>query len=594
MRGSSYQEQDYAFGQIMLTVRTQVGLTQAELAKILGVSRKTVGNWERGSSYPEVEHLKQFIVLAIQNQAFPAGKVAEEARAIWQMAHEKVLFDETWLAALLSPVEASPSFQSIQETAVSPMAEAASVAALAHRVDWSNAMAVPTFYGREQEIDVLTGWVVTDWCRVVCVQGLGGIGKSALAVSLMHRLADHFEVVIWRSLRGLPMCDELLTELLQVLLPHSVNGEPADQVRRQDILLEQMRKTRVLLVLDNFEAALEEGERAGKLRPGFEDLGHFVRLAVETEHQSCVLLTSREKPDVLIPLESSQAPVRVMRLGQLDTASCQKLLTEKGLTGSAPDGAQLIEAYSGNPLILKTVTQTIVDLFQGEINLFLKQGEVIFGSIRDLLEEQFVRLTRIEQSVLLWLAILREPSNLDQLQEVLVTPIPPDRLLEVLDGLYRHSLIEQGQEPGSFALQSVVMEFLTAWLITRLTAEIREEKPEHLIEQSIQLATAKAYIRQIQERLIVIRLLTRLHSAFPQTSSLEEHLLRMLRGLASQKEAEHGYGPANLVTLLRFQKGNLRGLDLSGITLHGVNLQSVEMQDATSSKESNIRRWKAK
>ena len=36
-------------------------------------------------------------------------------------------------------------------------------------------------------------------CRVVSVLGLGGIGKSALAVSLMHRVAGDFQVVIWRS-----------------------------------------------------------------------------------------------------------------------------------------------------------------------------------------------------------------------------------------------------------------------------------------------------------------------------------------------------------------------------------------------------------
>ena len=169
-------------------------------------------------------------------------------------------------------------------------------------------------------------------------------------------------------------------------------------------------------------------------------------------------------------MEGHQAPVRVLRLDGLDTDNCVKLLAEKGIRGSRPDWERLIGAYSGNPLALKMVAQTIVDLFDGEITLFLKQGEVIFGGVRDLLEEQFARLSRLEQSVLLGLAILREPSNLDELQAVQVTPVPSDRLLEAVDGLYRHSLIERGQKQGSFALQSVVMEFLTAWLITQGTA----------------------------------------------------------------------------------------------------------------------------
>ena len=38
MKQFSYSEQDYAFGQAMLTLRTAIGLTQAGLAEFLGVS----------------------------------------------------------------------------------------------------------------------------------------------------------------------------------------------------------------------------------------------------------------------------------------------------------------------------------------------------------------------------------------------------------------------------------------------------------------------------------------------------------------------------------------------------------------------------
>ena len=39
MKRSSYSERDYAFGQTMLTLWTNIGLTQAGLADLLGVSR---------------------------------------------------------------------------------------------------------------------------------------------------------------------------------------------------------------------------------------------------------------------------------------------------------------------------------------------------------------------------------------------------------------------------------------------------------------------------------------------------------------------------------------------------------------------------
>src|SRR3954453_22933954 len=107
MKGSSYRERDYAFGQVMLTLRTRLELTQTELADLLGVTRRAVGDWEGGLTYPKADHLKQFVVLAIERQAFPAGREAEEVRVLWQTARQKVLLDEAWLDGLLPHAEVS-------------------------------------------------------------------------------------------------------------------------------------------------------------------------------------------------------------------------------------------------------------------------------------------------------------------------------------------------------------------------------------------------------------------------------------------------------------------------------------------------------
>src|SRR5438309_84230 len=101
MKRSSYGERDYAFGQTMLALRTSLGLTQAGMAEHLGVSRRAVGEWEAGNSYPKAEHLKALLALAVGQQAFPAGREEEEIRAFWHAAHQKVLLDERWLQELL-------------------------------------------------------------------------------------------------------------------------------------------------------------------------------------------------------------------------------------------------------------------------------------------------------------------------------------------------------------------------------------------------------------------------------------------------------------------------------------------------------------
>ena len=76
------------------------------------------------------------------------------------------------------------------------------------------------------------------------------------------------------------------------------------------MLLEYLREERALLVLDNLETLMEEGEGLGRLRPGYEDYARRLRRVAETGHKSCLLLTSREKPSELVPLEGSRTPVR--------------------------------------------------------------------------------------------------------------------------------------------------------------------------------------------------------------------------------------------------------------------------------------------
>jgi len=226
MKVSAYRERDYAFGQVMLTLRTRLELTQTELAGILGVRRRAVIDWEGGLTYPKADHLKQFVVLAIERQAWPFGREAEEVRALWQAARQKVLLDEAWLGGLLSHIQAPPASQPGEETSVTAHA-LASPSRGGPRVDWGDALAVTTFYGREWELDLLSEWVVEERCRVVSVLGQGGIGKSALATQVMHRVAEDFEVIIWRSLRDVPACEALLDSCLQVLAPQALSDVSA-------------------------------------------------------------------------------------------------------------------------------------------------------------------------------------------------------------------------------------------------------------------------------------------------------------------------------------------------------------------------------
>jgi WD40 repeat protein/DNA-binding XRE family transcriptional regulator len=704
---TSNRKRDSACGTAMLTLRTTISLSRVGLANHLGVSRQAVGDWEAGRSYPKAEHLKGLIALAVQQQAFATGHEVEEVRALWKVTRQKTLLDERWLSALLSgqcssPLHVVPSHVAGQAQGTVPTASVvettSSAPAMARRdrsgdlgkapdrgqpcpplqrlpeplrlgprVDWGDALAVPVFYGREEELALLSQWVLQERCRVVSVLGMGGIGKSALVVSTMYRLAEHFDVVIFRSLRDAPSCETLLDDCLQVLDPQSWGqslqreavgtapnacgtrhrGGAADGVgrgwpltgpcvpcatglhdpygacpplqaqgeQRIDLLLKHLRESRVLVVLDNLECLLEAGDVRGHFRPGFEEYGRLLHRVTEKGHQSCWLVTSREKPAELSLLEAKHCSVRSLRLTGLDVIACQRLLEEKGVIpestvapGFTP-GERLIEIYGGNPLALMIVAATIVDLFGGEIGEFLAGGTVLLGSITELLGEQFVRLSALEQSTLCWLTIVREPVTLDELLTVLSCGTSPPatkprtQALEAVDGLRRRSLIERGKRPGSFTLQSVVLEYVTEVLIAEGSREILQGRLNRLIQHSLEQAHAKEYVRQTQERLLVAPLLAELQTVgtgsaqdtiptapvrratllptSTPTASVEEQLLSLLDQLRGGSDTVQGYGPANLIALLQLQRGHLSGLDLSQLFIRGAYWQNIEMQDTS-------------
>src|SRR5438552_3883128 len=99
--------------------------------------------------------------------------------------------------------------------------------------------------------------------------GLPQAGLPEVLGLSRRRVAAHFEVVLWRSLRDAPACEARLDECLQVLAPQPLREVPASLDRRLGLLLEYLRDQRALVVLDNLEVLLAEGEGTGHMRAGY-------------------------------------------------------------------------------------------------------------------------------------------------------------------------------------------------------------------------------------------------------------------------------------------------------------------------------------
>jgi transcriptional regulator with XRE-family HTH domain len=101
-----YKLKDDRFGLMALTLREKVGLAQAEVASVLGVSERAIRHWEGGTAFPTADNLKKLIELYLHHGAFVSGHERDEAKAFWEQAaqsasHHKPLFDEAWFDNLL-------------------------------------------------------------------------------------------------------------------------------------------------------------------------------------------------------------------------------------------------------------------------------------------------------------------------------------------------------------------------------------------------------------------------------------------------------------------------------------------------------------
>lgn len=453
------------------------------------------------------------------------------------------------------------------------------------QIDWGEAIDVSQFYGRSNDLEILSQWIIRDRCRVVALLGMGGIGKTALSVKLAEQLQG-FEYIIWRSLRHAPFLKEKLTDCVKFLSVQQAIALPASSHEQISCLIEYLRRSRCLLILDNFDTLLQQGKRSGCYREDYAAYGELLWRLGETQHQSCLAITSCEKPAEIAALEGDGLPVRTLALSGLEVEAGQTILTLKGLSGTKSETQQLVQYYRGNPLALKIAATSIRDLHEGSISQFFAQGTGMFNGIVTLLEHQFQRLTVPEQQLMYWLAINRETVSLTQLQ-IDINCRSICKLMEVLESLCWRSLIERNA--AGFTQQPVVMEYVIDRLIEQVSQEIVTEAPQYLLTHALMKAQVKDYIRDSQIRLLVQPVLERVRSLLGSFKLVEHKLGKLVAKLQNSNLDVFGYGGGNLINLLAqleidltgydFSRLNIRQADLRNLNLHKVNFTGATFQD---------------
>jgi tetratricopeptide (TPR) repeat protein len=217
----------------------------------------------------------------------------------------------------------------------------------------------PYFVGRENELKaVLQSLQPASRTFIIGIEGIGGVGKSALAVEVSYRCieSDLFESVIWISakesiltLRGIEpiipeaksLSDILITIGTSLGNPTIGNLSIQDQIKKAYQLL--ARRT-TLLILDNFES-LSKKEQS--------DILDFLR---RTPTALKIIITSRERV----------AEGQIIRLQGLSFVESNALLEwdaqQKNIQLTSDQNKYLVDLTGGLPLALLWVQGQIAVL----------------------------------------------------------------------------------------------------------------------------------------------------------------------------------------------------------------------------------------
>jgi hypothetical protein len=494
------------------------GFSPAEIANIVYQSRSssTVRVYLSNGLYKYIEEM-------LSNQAGYSIKVKNWSRVthlLEKAGYKKVLLEIEPTSNQINQIKTN----NIKQTDFAAMKSVKTQ-------DWGEAVDVSIFYGRTTELAQMTEWIVQEHCRLVVLLGMGGIGKTALSVKLAEQIKDKFEYVIWRclgtsrsasTLHLAPPPDIFLNQLIKILSPtqQTKDLEVVDGSISQ--IIDCLRSSRCLIILDNFDAILSSEYTSEsdiyplssashsninnssvfhlpeiRYRPEYEGYGELIRRVGDSQHQSCLVLTTREKPPEISAFQGEKLPVRCLKLTGLSNAESMEILKVKGFPYLKEEECKiLIDWYAGNPLFMKLIATAIQELFESNIYEFLEQGTRVFGEIRAILDQQFSRLSSLEKLIMYWLSLNQDLGSMRKLQTHIIPRVPQRLVLEAIELLHKRSLIER--QASRFRQTPVLIEYVAERFIED-NFKLMQEKPSSLVmSYSIFEAQMKNYIRDIR------------------------------------------------------------------------------------------------
>jgi NB-ARC domain len=317
------------------------------------------------------------------------------------------------------------------------------------------------FYRRTQELDSLKQWIITEQSRSIVISGTACIGKTALARQLLEDIKDEFEDIVWQSLG----CQRSVVNFIDRNLLASLNIKalpepPLDLEARLSLLLEHFREHRCLVILDDVDRLFSSGKLAGNYTEEYREYRELFRRIYETNHQSCVLLLSREEPSELAVSLGNNSSIHSLPLGGLGEGG-REIFRVRGLSDE-DRWDYAIDHLGGNPAYLESVSIAINKLFGGKVAEFCKYEELFLTEdIKSMLNHQFRRLSGLELEVIKFLASENIPVTIARSIESL--SLSPADVGNAIVSLVRRGLVDRTEtkDGAFFGVRSIVKQFIS-------------------------------------------------------------------------------------------------------------------------------------
>ncbi len=285
------------------------------------------------------------------------------------------------------------------------------------------------FIGRSDELENIQRRIRTPFTRLITLKGIGGNGKSRLALRIGHQLQQHFiNGVYYVSLATINHADAVPTCIAtNIGIDTSLSLPLAEQV------INFFAKREALLILDNFEHVI--------------DATDFVSRILEAASQLSIIVTSREalqlKEEYIISVEGFNSPddTEVSTATAIQYESIQfftSCMQKQGVDSRVDEQTQsivsLCRILQGSPLGIELATALLpvmsipqlVTAVQNDLDILhsqLRNQPDRHKSLRAVFNQSWQTLNPLAQNIFAKLSIFRGSFTLKAAYEVADTDI---------------------------------------------------------------------------------------------------------------------------------------------------------------------------